>query len=135
VRGYLKLKGVDYTREDTNTWGKAWKDHKQALYAMTGWTTKQYTLGAQSRKAQIALLRKHLRDGDSATVGGTGHAYAIISITSSGTVKIYNPWGEDGNGCSNTALDDYDDGKNDGYMTISWSTLRAAFRQFTIADG
>src|SRR5207237_815531 len=96
-----------------------------ALYRMTGWRASlTYYNNASIAAMQAALARgdmlvagsfpQYMIDATSNVVGS--HAYTIVSVAADGTVRLYNPWGVDGYKSV--------DGKNDGYVTVSWTAFK-----------
>ncbi len=141
ARAYLQYQGVDWENPDTGTWGREWKDHTKALYAMSGWTAKEVSVSATADADFARTMRSRVKAGDMLTAGGTGHAYAVVDVYTRNSVwyvKLYNPWGEDGTHLSSStgthpAYNGLD--KNDGEIEMAWSTFRTNFKQYTWAKG
>ncbi len=136
ARAYLQLNGVNWKDTNTDNWGTAWMDHKKALYAMTGWKTSSEFISTTESTDTAKWIRTHLLTKDSMTIGGTGHAYMIAdayTVNGSWFLKLYNPWGVDG--VHQSTLDYSNDGKSDGYITVSWSEVRQNFKYAYLADG
>ena len=57
------------------------------------------------------------------------HAYALTDmkqVNGQWVVTLYNPWGKDGNAAPK-------DGKDDGFLTVSWATVATYFKSIRVA--
>jgi Ca2+-binding RTX toxin-like protein len=66
--------------------------------------------------------------------GNGNHAYAITQISKFGTttwVRLFNPWGYDSS--HNGMHSDFNDGVNDGYIWVTFTTFRRWFFNMTVA--
>lgn len=147
-RARLQQFGVPYQQELTQMQWEQYNsasrgrllDPGEALYTFTG-AFAQYILASQ---AQPESLRTALLSGrpivltttgslgnstlDSGSGIVSGHAYVLVDIyQASGTwmLRIYNPWGVDGNGAPR-------DGVDDGFLTITWAEFIAFYRSVRI---
>jgi Ca2+-binding RTX toxin-like protein len=139
ARAYLQLNGVNWRDTNTANWGTAWQDHTKALYAMTGWTVKTENLSLNESTSTAQWTLNHLLDKDAITIGGTGHAYMVNNVYKSGSTwyfQLYNPWGFDAvHSAVKSTLSWSGGGKNDGFITISWSEICQNFKYIKVADG
>ncbi len=133
-RGYLELRGVNWSDPNTGDWGSAWKNGQTALTALTGWHGSTTNVSPDQTTDLAAQLKADLQAGNLVTAGTravtTGnvvslHVYAVESVYQVGgvwMVRLYNPWGVDGPGAST-------DGKDDGTVTLTWAQFTANFNQ------
>ncbi len=140
--------GVDWARKMTSAdWdavnaakGGTLYSTATAIRQLYGWQANWSSIGSVSAQGLATALSQgqlviasSLNDAkqiSTATGVVSKHAYAVTSVykTSTGAwqVRLYNPWGEDGNGLPR-------DGVNDGYVTLSWTEFRANFDGVTFA--
>jgi hypothetical protein len=138
-------------------------DHAQALAAVTGWTTEspghwdievttkrvtgplgiQYTVPVitQNDTVLASRLKSAVDHGDLVTIGGSGHAYHVVSVAkdAKGVWKatLYNPWHLDavhdpwGKGDDHGPFS-FEKGKvdGDGYIEVSVETIRTNFAHY-----
>jgi Ca2+-binding RTX toxin-like protein len=146
-RARLQLMGVDTSKRMTAAqWDQANKNSNyllysvgNAIYTLTGKRTKMEvvrTITPQSLKAVLdqrgIAVASTYRDPsriDSRTNLTPNHAYSVVKVFREGNtwkVKLYNPFGVDGNG---PPLD----GKNDGFITINWAQFYNNFEYVNVA--
>ena len=119
--------------------------HHGAITSITGWNVSQvdwWAPGVGYWKTDQTLyneLSQAIDDGEIITVGGTGHAYYVKSVFSSGgqlKVTLYNPWGNDAVHTPSsinpdaTGLKFEADGSNDGMITMMISDMRKNFQRY-----
>jgi hypothetical protein len=133
-RAYLQLKGVNWQDPNTDHWGSAWKNGQAALYALTGWTCSTTNVTTNQSTSLAQTLQAALQHGEVVTAGTrasttanvvTRHVYAVEGVYQSNgawMVRLYNPWGHDG---PNAATD----GRDDGFVTLTWSQFTYNFNQ------
>lgn len=137
-RAFLKLCGTNTTSENSDNWTSSkynYRDHKRALYALSGWSTSQRNISSSTSTATAQAMRNDCLAGKMMTAGGTGHAYSVVSVFQDDgvwKVKLYNPWGSDAThqtmSFANGELAD------DGVITLNWSVFRSNFtRVYTAA--
>jgi len=77
-------------------------------------------------------LRQLVSNRKVVDVGGTGHRYAVLDVYQSGSewfVRLYNPWARDLTHDSRLAI--IPDNRNDGVITVRWSSFTAAFKSIS----
>lgn len=118
--------------------------HHRAITAVTGWSVSQvdwWVPGLYLKTDQMLFneLADAIDNDEVITVGGTGHAYYVKSVFSSGgqlKVTLYNPWGNDSVHTPNsinpdaTGLKFEADGSNDGMITMMISDMRKNFQRY-----
>jgi len=77
-------------------------------------------------------LRQLVNNRKVVDVGGSGHRYAVLDVYQSGgewLVKLYNPWARDLTHDSRLVI--IPDNRNDGIITVRWSSFTAAFKSIS----
>jgi hypothetical protein len=133
-RAYLQLKGVNWHDQNTDHWGNSWKDGQAALYALTGWTCSTTNMSTNQSTDLAKTMQAALNHGDVLTAGTRAttsnnvvslHVYAVESVYQMNgiwMIRVYNPWGHDG---PNSATD----GRDDGFVTLTWAQFTSNFNQ------
>lgn len=148
-RARLQLHGVNYAKEMTAAqWDAAnvnssfrLFDSGEGLYDFTG-RFPEYVFASQANPQTLAnqlaagklIVLNTPGDGANSTLHSASgivawHSYAVLKVYQvDGLWKLdlYNPWGRDGNGTPR-------DGKNDGFLTISWQEFTTYFKSARIA--
>jgi Ca2+-binding RTX toxin-like protein len=108
--------------------------HDQAASAITGWSTTTAFWNSGSSMTTLAQqMQGFLAHGDVLTVGGAGHAYAVLNVFQVNglwRVTLYNPYGTDS---TPTPLAVDQDGANDGVITMDFATLFNSFVMYNRA--
>ena len=141
-KAWLKANSVvttyaDGTAMNPDSWysttGAQWKNAGRALTALTGYTnywTSYSSASASTMRSQLANGDVLVASSDSSNLTSRvvgSHSYMVYSVYSSNStwyVKLYNPWGHDGQG---TNHDQAYDGVNDGMITLTWSQFKDDF--------
>ncbi len=83
---------------------------------------------AVDRIAKLVDCPSNSRGRDPASGIVAWHAYAVTRVYQSGgqwKLDLYNPWSQDGNTAPR-------DGKNDGFLTVTWTEFATYFRSARI---
>lgn len=148
-RARLQLYGINYRTELTAaqwdaanvTSGHLLLDAGEALYNYTGKLAdytyanqaNPQTLFNQFQAGRLIVLTtpgtgsNTTLDAASGVVGW--HAYALTRMYQANgqwMLELYNPWGKDGSGTPR-------DGRNDGFLTITWTELTKFFKSIRVA--
>lgn len=147
-RARLQLFGVNYRNSMTS---QQWQDANlksrgllldagEALYNFTGKVAEYHyanlvtpqTLSAANQQGRLIVVNTPGTGSNSTLDASSGivawHAYSVTRVYQSGgqwQLELYNPWGRDGNGTPR-------DGKNDGFLTITWNEFAKFFRSARI---
>jgi len=109
--------------------------HDQAAAAVTGWSTTTSFWDSGTSMSKLAQqMQGFLAHGDVLTVGGTGHAFAVLNVFQvNGTwrVTLYNPYGNNTNTVIPLAIDP--NGVNNGVLTMDFATLYNSFVMYNRA--
>jgi hypothetical protein len=137
-RAFLKLCGTNTSNPDSNRWTSKlnFRNHEIALHALTGKPTDDIALS--NNKGTFEKMLVYLAKGQLVTVGGTGHAYALIEGLYIPSGKhllrfylLYNPWGNDNTHQSFAFL--HGAKANDGLILIDDAAFRRNFKTIFVA--
>lgn len=135
-RAYLQEMGVRWTDPNQSQWADRYGDkYMQADSALIALTGAAIWHGGTLDRADLTELRAVVNGHRPAValtnVSGaeqygfvSGHAYTVMSVSADGKVTLRNPWGTDG---------PQRQGADDGLVTVSWDTFRAAMQGFVTA--
>lgn len=140
-KAYLQAMDVVYQRADgsflpDNQWrstsGKNWKNSGVAMEALTSYRSAFVSGGSMDAAAMRSALKQgymlvaYTKGLGVTTTFVSDHSYAVQAVfqeKGKWMVRLYNPWGHDRDGSSL-------DGKDDGSITVSWSTFRNNFEGY-----
>ena len=103
----------------------------RALTEISGWASQTALIDATMTPEWLQSLT---RNGYAVNGMYAAHEYAFTDVFWSGgtwCVRIYNPWGEDR--VQGPDLNPRPDGRNDGFMTVTWANFMATFFKYSYA--